>query len=60
MKKSLLISIMLIWASVLFAQQKTVKGKVTSSDDGTGLPGVSVIIKGTAKGVITDPMVTIQ
>jgi CarboxypepD_reg-like domain len=54
MRKILLISVMLIWANAIFAQQKTVRGRVTSSEDGTGLPGVSVIIKGTSKGAITD------
>ena len=34
-------------------QQKSVSGKVTDSS-GSTLPGVSVVIKGTAKGVITD------
>ena len=54
MRKLLLASIMLAWASIAFAQEKTVSGKVTSSDDGSALPGVSVIIKGTTKGVTTD------
>lgn len=54
MRKILLISVMLIWANALFAQQKTIKGRVTSTEDGTGLPGVSVMIKGTSKGAITD------
>ena len=34
-------------------QQKTVFGKVTDST-GAGLPGVSVVVKGTTTGVITD------
>ncbi len=38
----------------LLAQQTTVKGKIISSDDGQGLPGVSVFIKGTTTGTITD------
>ena len=33
---------------------RTVTGKVTSSDDGTGLPGVNVIVEGTTKGTSTD------
>ncbi|MBN3035124.1 MAG: SusC/RagA family TonB-linked outer membrane protein [Bacteroidales bacterium] len=37
------------------AQTKTVTGKVTSSEDGQGIPGVSVIIKGTMIGTTTDP-----
>jgi TonB-linked SusC/RagA family outer membrane protein len=36
------------------AQVKTVTGKVTSSDDRLSIPGVSVVIKGTSKGVQTN------
>jgi TonB-linked SusC/RagA family outer membrane protein len=36
------------------AQDRNVSGKVTSSDDGTGLPGVNIIIKGTTRGTVTD------
>ena len=32
----------------------TVTGKVTSSEDETGLPGVNVIVKGTSQGTVTD------
>ena len=35
-------------------QQKTVTGKVTSAEDGLGIPGVTVQVKGTTLGVITD------
>ena len=38
----------------LYAQVKTVSGRVTAADDGTGLPGVNVVVKGTAKGVSSD------
>ena len=34
--------------------EKIVTGKVTSLDDGGGLPGVNVVVQGTAKGVTTD------
>ncbi|OUR92712.1 SusC/RagA family TonB-linked outer membrane protein, partial [Flavobacteriales bacterium 34_180_T64] len=37
-----------------FAQEKTVTGTVTSATDGFPLPGVNVIVKGTARGVQTD------
>src|SRR5260221_9735659 len=37
-----------------FAQQKTVSGKVTSSDDGSALPGVNILEKGTTNGTVTD------
>ncbi|PKQ61459.1 hypothetical protein BZG02_15660 [Labilibaculum filiforme] len=36
------------------AQELTVKGTVTSSEDGLPLPGVSIVIKGTIEGTITD------
>src|SRR5882762_5793316 len=34
--------------------QKTVSGKVTSAEDKTGMPGVSIVEKGTTKGTVTD------
>ncbi|HLZ17921.1 MAG TPA: carboxypeptidase-like regulatory domain-containing protein, partial [Cyclobacteriaceae bacterium] len=37
-----------------FAQQRTVSGKVTSSDDGSPLPGVNILEKGTTNGTATD------
>ena len=40
--------------TTVFAQQSTVKGKVTAADDGMGLPGVSVIEKGTTNSASTD------
>jgi TonB-linked SusC/RagA family outer membrane protein len=36
------------------AQEKTIKGKVISSEDNLGIPGVSVIIPGTTTGTVTD------
>ncbi|MCY7358422.1 MAG: carboxypeptidase-like regulatory domain-containing protein, partial [Rudanella sp.] len=38
----------------LLAQDVTVSGRVTSSDDNGGLPGVSVQVKGTTRGTTTD------
>ncbi len=35
-------------------QGKTITGKVTSSEDEGGLPGVNVIIKGTTQGTVSD------
>ena len=37
-----------------FAQDRTVSGRVTSTEDGSPLPGVNVVIKGTANGTSTD------
>src|SRR3954469_12292977 len=43
-------------AIVLFshAQERTVSGKVTSSEDGSSLPGVNVVVKGSTNGTVTD------
>lgn len=34
--------------------QRTVTGRVTSSEDGSNLPGVNVVVKGTTTGTVTD------
>ncbi|RLD86908.1 MAG: SusC/RagA family TonB-linked outer membrane protein, partial [Bacteroidetes bacterium] len=36
------------------AQTRTINGTVTSSDDGAGVPGVTVLVKGTIVGTTTD------
>jgi TonB-linked SusC/RagA family outer membrane protein len=46
--------LLVLIAGTAWGQTGTVTGKVTSPD-GTGLPGVSVVVKGTSIGVITDP-----
>lgn len=53
MKRLLLTCFLLVWASCIFAQEVNVTGKVTA-DDGSVLPGVSVLVKGTNKGTQTD------
>ncbi len=45
---------MVIGVSTIFAQTRQIKGKVTSSDDGSPIPGVSVSVKGTTTGTITN------
>jgi TonB-linked SusC/RagA family outer membrane protein len=35
-------------------QERTITGTVTSAEDNSGLPGVSVIVKGTSVGTVTD------
>ena len=54
MKKGLLIWLFLC-SSVLnaVAQSRTISGKVSDAKDGSALPGVTVVIKGTTKGVFT-------
>lgn len=54
-KKLLLILGFLLGASALaVAQLRTVKGTVTSAEDGSPLVQLTVIIKGTTTGVVTD------
>lgn len=36
------------------AQERTISGRVTSTEDGSALPGVNVILKGTSTGTATD------
>lgn len=57
MKRTLLICLTAMFAlanSEVWAQERTITGKVTSNDDGSPLPGVNVILKGTSNGVVTD------
>jgi TonB-linked SusC/RagA family outer membrane protein len=50
----LLTTMILCFALAVQAQNATVTGSVTSSDDGTELIGVNVFAKGTTTGTITD------
>lgn len=54
MKKILLILFVILLAPQVFAQEILLKGKVTSAEDKLPLPGVSVVVKGTTIGTITD------
>jgi TonB-linked SusC/RagA family outer membrane protein len=54
MKKAVLALLILVSSFAGFAQGLQVKGVVTSADDGQPIPGVSVVIKGTTNGMITD------
>lgn len=44
----------LLFCLPVLAQDVAVSGRVTSSDDNSGLPGVSVTVKGTTRGTTTD------
>ncbi len=50
----LLLAFFAIGLNVLWAQTRDITGKVTSADDGGVMPGVSVSVKGTSLGTITD------
>lgn len=56
MKQKLLIILLLGFAVLTnaFAQERRITGRVVSADDNQSLPGVSVKVKGTTKGVLTD------
>src|SRR5688572_12728021 len=57
MKRILLVCLTAVFALVgneLWAQGRTVSGRVTSLEDGLGLPGVNVLLKGTPTGTVTD------
>ena len=52
-KLSFLLVLLLLTAMQVLAQ-RNITGKVTNADDGSGIPGVTVLIKGTSTGVLTD------
>ncbi|MCX6220547.1 MAG: TonB-dependent receptor [Bacteroidia bacterium] len=56
MKKiSLLLTFLcLIGVQLVFSQTREITGKVTSSEDGGGIPGASIVVKGTTIGTIAD------
>ncbi len=54
MGKSLLSFLLFFLAGGYLYAQTTVKGVVTSSDSNTPLPGVSVSVKGTSRGTVTN------
>lgn len=56
MKRFLLLCMTVAFLSPLgaWAQDRTVTGTVTSAEDGSALPGVNVVIKGTTSGTSTD------
>lgn len=56
MKRILLLSTALLMGFYMqvMAQERAVTGKVTSAEDGSPIPGVSVVLKGTGTGTVTD------
>lgn len=57
MKRILLLCLTAVFTfagSELWAQERSVSGKVTSVEDGSPLPGVNVLIKGSTIGTTTD------
>ncbi|MCU0352296.1 MAG: TonB-dependent receptor [Cytophagales bacterium] len=55
MRKLLLSFVLVMFGCGLsWAQERTVTGTVTASSDGTPLPGVTISVKGTTRGNVTD------
>lgn len=54
MKKFLLLCFSFVFVISVWAQERVVSGKVTSAEDGSALPGVNVVLKGTTNGSVTD------
>jgi TonB-linked SusC/RagA family outer membrane protein len=59
MKKTLLVLVVCLLVSLcanqaVWAQGRTISGRVTSAGDGTPLPGVNVVLKGTSQGAVSD------
>jgi len=56
MKKlfGLFVFLLFVGSQIVTAQSKQITGTVTSADDGLGMPGVSVVVKGTTIGASTD------
>ena len=46
--------LLLLFSATAWAQERLVSGKVTSSEDGSPIPGANVIVKGTTNGTTTD------
>jgi TonB-linked SusC/RagA family outer membrane protein len=54
MRNILLTLSLLIFSATMVLAQKTVRGSITSKDDGSSIPGVNVVLKGTTTGTVTD------
>lgn len=56
MKTKIWILATLVFSSLGFSipETRTITGTVTSADDGSALPGVNVLLKGTGTGTATD------
>ncbi len=57
MRKNLLIKLVLLLfliSSMAWAQERVVSGRITAAEDGSSLPGVNVIVKGTTSGTVSD------
>jgi TonB-dependent starch-binding outer membrane protein SusC len=51
---SVLLAFLVFAGAALYGQGQQITGTVTSAEDGTPLPGVTVLVKGTTAGTVTD------
>ncbi|GHM99343.1 SusC/RagA family TonB-linked outer membrane protein [Cytophagales bacterium WSM2-2] len=49
-----MVLVLMLVSSIAWSQSRTVSGKVTSAEDGSPIPGVNVVQKGTTNGTSTD------
>ena len=54
MRKFLLVCFSFVFVLSAWAQDRVITGRVSSTEDGSALPGVNVVIKGTTNGSVTD------
>ena len=54
LKRKVFLFLFLLLSVHAFAQERVVTGTVTSDEDGLGIPGLSVVVKGTNIGTSTD------
>jgi Ca-activated chloride channel family protein len=56
MKKMMIMFVVLglVVSGEVLSQERTITGKVTAADDGSVLPGVNVLLKGTTTGTVTN------
>lgn len=50
-KLTLMLALLFVWTGVAWSQGVTVKGVVTSEEDGLPIVGASVLVKGTIWGI---------
>lgn len=48
------LTVLLVFGTLVSFAQQSVSGKVTAADDGTGIPGVNILEKGTSNGTVSD------
>ncbi len=53
-KFGIFLALLLFGGMQVVLAQKTITGKITSKEDGKGIPGVTVVVTGTTNGSITD------